>query len=98
MTDLLRSQILGSTIASLVLATAGAGLSTEALYAAPPALIAITLFARAHVSNFWHASAKVPFVDGYNEAISKTAEMIQVLGWLGASWAGTGVLGAVIGY
>jgi hypothetical protein len=25
----------------------------------------VTLFVRAHVSNFWKAKAKVPFVDGY---------------------------------
>ena len=30
-----------------------------------PAALVLTLFVRAHVSNFWKAKAKVPFIDGY---------------------------------
>lgn len=30
-----------------------------------PAALVLTLFVRAHVSNFWKAKAKIPFVDGY---------------------------------
>lgn len=30
-----------------------------------PAALVLTLFVRAHVSNFWKAKAKIPLVDGY---------------------------------
>lgn len=56
------------------------------------------LFARSHVSNFWSNKAKVPFVEGYNEAISKTKEVMTVMEYLEYSWVATALLGAIIGY
>ncbi|KAF2091816.1 hypothetical protein K490DRAFT_32193 [Saccharata proteae CBS 121410] len=47
---------------------------------------------RAHVSNFWKGKAKVPFVEGYNEAISGTERIIALLGNMSGSWALSSVL------
>lgn len=63
-----------------------------------PAMLLITFAARTHVFNFWHASAKVPFMDGYNDAVSNTKNMLQVLQLLGLSWAGTALAAFVVGY
>lgn len=40
----------------------------------------------------------MPFVDGYNEAIQKTGEMMQVLEWLEWSWVGTALGAYLVGY
>lgn len=55
----------------------------------------IALAAHVHVKNFWTAKAKVPFVDGYNEGISRSQEIIKILAVLSGSWAVTAVLGLV---
>ncbi|OCK95959.1 uncharacterized protein K441DRAFT_686316 [Cenococcum geophilum 1.58] len=48
---------------------------------------AIALAARMHVKEFWDNKARIPFVEGYNEAISGTAEIVRVLGLSGSLWA-----------
>jgi len=53
---------------------------------ASAANLAAALAARAHVKDFWDGKAKVPFVQGYNEAISGTAELMQVMAVLGGIW------------
>lgn len=63
-----------------------------------PIVLVATLFSKAHVGGFWKSKAKVPFVDGYNEAISKTKTILQILEWLQYSWAGTTLIGSLIGY
>ena len=50
-----------------------------------------------HVKNFWTAKAKVPFVDGYNEGISRSQEIIKILALLSGSWALTAVVGLLLG-
>lgn len=37
-------------------------------------------------------------MDGYNEAISKTKDMIRILEWLEYSWAGAALAIFTIGY
>ncbi|KAL1296895.1 hypothetical protein AAFC00_004509 [Neodothiora populina] len=63
-----------------------------------PALLVATLVARGHVSSFWSSKAKVPFVQGYNEAIGTTKDIVDVLKLLEYSWVGMSFLGAVVGY
>ncbi|KAA6407930.1 MAG: hypothetical protein FRX48_08281 [Lasallia pustulata] len=55
--------------------------------------IVTTLSARAHVSNFWRAKAKVPFVDHYNEAITKTNRLKIQLAYLAGTWAISSAIG-----
>lgn len=50
----------------------------------------MALLVRTYMLNFWHARAKIPFLQGYNEAISRTGEIQDVLVSLAVSW---GVLG-----
>ncbi|KAK4996192.1 hypothetical protein LTR66_004137 [Elasticomyces elasticus] len=90
--------ILLSTASSLTLATAPTILPSLLRYSLSPALLLGTIFARAHISDFWAAKAKVPFVQGYNEAISRTAEMLRVLAYLEGSWVVMSLLGPVMGY
>lgn len=47
---------------------------------------------------FWEHKAKVPFVDGFNEAIGSTVEILRVLRWLEFSWVGVALVGAIAGY
>lgn len=49
--------------------------------------LAVQLATRMHVKGFWDNKAKIPFVEGYNEAISGTAEIVRVLGLSGSLWA-----------
>lgn len=49
--------------------------------------LAVQLAARMHVKEFWDNKAKIPFVEGYNEAISGTAEIVRVLGLSVSLWA-----------
>ncbi|KAF4307840.1 hypothetical protein GTA08_BOTSDO03461 [Botryosphaeria dothidea] len=42
---------------------------------------------RKHVAGFWENKAKVPFVEGYNEAISSTANIIKSLERLAMGWS-----------
>jgi len=44
-----------------------------------PAALVLTLFVRAHVSNFWKAKAKVPFVDGYVRRASLGCSLYHML-------------------
>ena len=78
---------------SFILATASFTKTTSVLLNA--VMAGIALAAHVHVKNFWHAKAKVPFVDGYNEGISRSQEIIKILLLLGGSWAVTAVLGLV---
>ncbi|KAF2175670.1 hypothetical protein K469DRAFT_609814 [Zopfia rhizophila CBS 207.26] len=48
------------------------------------------LVARVHVANFWNDKAKVPFVEGYNEAIKGSGSLENVLALLGCGW---GIMG-----
>jgi hypothetical protein len=59
------SQILASMIAATTLSLAPNALPSLVRFGISPAALVLTLFVRAHVSNFWKAKAKVPFVDGY---------------------------------
>ena len=59
------SQILASLIAATTLSLAPNSLPSMVRFGISPAALVLTLFVRAHVSNFWKAKAKVPFVDGY---------------------------------
>ncbi|OCK80747.1 hypothetical protein K432DRAFT_381917 [Lepidopterella palustris CBS 459.81] len=53
--------------------------------------------AMVHVKGFWDGKAKVPFVEGYNEAIESTEELIMVLGYLAAGWGGFVLVGLLMG-
>jgi hypothetical protein len=59
------SQILASLIAATTLSLTPNSLPPAVKFGISPAALVLTLFVRAHVSNFWKAKAKVPFVDGY---------------------------------
>ncbi|KAF4535945.1 Methyltransferase domain-containing protein [Lasiodiplodia theobromae] len=62
--------------------------------------IANTLLTRSHVAGFWGSKAKVPFVEGYNEAISSTAQIIKSLERLAVGWsfsAAVTVVGMLMG-
>lgn len=48
--------------------------------------------------NFWTEKAKVPMVDGYNEAIDKTKYLIVTLQYLEYSWVLTSLVAGVLGY
>jgi len=52
-------------------------LPTFVKFGISPAALVITLFVRAHVSNFWKGKAKVPFVDGYVRKDSFPSSKIQ---------------------
>jgi hypothetical protein len=52
-------------IAATTLSLAPNALPSYVRFGISPAALVLTLFVRAHVSNFWKAKAKVPFVDGY---------------------------------
>ncbi|KAF2139647.1 uncharacterized protein K452DRAFT_195237, partial [Aplosporella prunicola CBS 121167] len=60
--------------------------SSRVLFLLNAGNVANTLFTRAHVSNFWHNKAKVPFVEGYNDAISSTDIILKALTGLAAAW------------
>ncbi|GME53896.1 Methyltransferase type 11 [Neofusicoccum parvum] len=49
--------------------------------------IANTLLTRKHVAGFWEGKAKVPFVEGYNDAISSTLVIIKALEKLAVGWS-----------
>ncbi|OJD36223.1 methyltransferase domain-containing protein [Diplodia corticola] len=49
--------------------------------------IANTLLTRQHVAGFWESKPKVPFVEGFNEAISSTAQIIKSLEKLAVGWS-----------
>ena len=54
--------------------------------------VTATLSARVHIGNFWRGKAKVPFVSGFNEAITRTEVIRQQLLYLAGSWVFTGLL------
>jgi len=54
----------------------------------------ITVSARTHISNFWANKAKVPFVKGFNAAITSTNIIKDHLGFLAVSWILTSVIEA----
>lgn len=58
-------QILASMMAATTLSLAPNALPSVVRFGISPAALVLTLFVRAHVSNFWTAKAKVPFIDGY---------------------------------
>ncbi|KAJ9637286.1 hypothetical protein H2201_001685 [Coniosporium apollinis] len=60
---------------------------TPTLLALNVANAAATLAARIHLQNFWKGKAKVPFVEGYNDAISQTGAIMQQLAVLTGVWA-----------
>ncbi|KAG9567730.1 hypothetical protein KCU71_g8071, partial [Aureobasidium melanogenum] len=90
--------ILASMMAATTLSLAPNSLPSIVKFGLSPAALVLTLFVRAHVSNFWKAKAKIPFIDGYNEAISKTGQLLQVLEWLEYTWAGTALASGLVGY
>ncbi|KKY28202.1 hypothetical protein UCDDS831_g00384 [Diplodia seriata] len=49
--------------------------------------IANALLTRSHVAGFWENKAKVPFVEGFNDAISSTAQIIKSLEKLAVGWS-----------
>lgn len=62
--------------------------------------MANTLLTRKHVADFWEGKAKVPFVEGYNDAISSTGSIIRALERLGLGWgvsAAVTVVGLLVG-
>ncbi|KAK7630331.1 hypothetical protein IWX48DRAFT_173454 [Phyllosticta citricarpa] len=92
-----------TTQASALIATIfslGASLYLSATRLRPPrspwpdlalnaANIALLYGARVYVNGYWKAKAKVPFVTGYNEAISSTQNIITILDRSWKAWLGT---------
>ncbi|KAF7846387.1 hypothetical protein BT93_L4475 [Corymbia citriodora subsp. variegata] len=90
--------ILASFVISIVLTTIPNQLPSLLRYTLSPAALIVTLFARSHVSNFWTVKAKIPLVDGYNDAISKTKELMQIMEYLEYSWVATALVSGLLGY
>lgn len=42
--------------------------------------------------SFWDSKAKIPLLDEYNEAISDTQTVIDMLNWVGAGWTAIAVV------
>ncbi|KAL9095132.1 MAG: hypothetical protein Q9165_002735 [Trypethelium subeluteriae] len=70
--------ILISLVTSLYLAF-GSGYPSSSKLTLTLANAGMALLVRTYMLNFWRSSAKVPFVKGYNEAISRTGEIMDVL-------------------
>jgi hypothetical protein len=56
--------------------------------------IAVCVMARTHISNFWANKSKVPFVKGFNAAMTSTNIIEDHLGILAISWIATSVVEA----
>lgn len=91
-------QVLFSFSSSLLLAFAANSIPSIVRYTLSPAVLLAVLFSRSHVADFWASKAKVPLVDGFNDAISSTKEILQLLQWLEWSWVGVALVGAICGY
>lgn len=95
------SQILISTLSSLYLVYDHSTRSKTTHWAAYIVIyvlnIAGPLAARTHIAPFWKSKAKVPFVQGYNEAIDETKLVWAQLQWIQWSWVGVGVMELALG-
>jgi len=85
--------ILSSFVISLGL-TFSSSQSTFVKLLVNAANIAVCVFTRAHIANFWAHKAKVPFVQGYNDAITSTNVIKEQLGFLASSWILTSLVEA----
>ncbi len=63
----------------------------------PLGLACAELYAARYMRSFWADKAKVPLMDEYNEAITNTATVIDLLNVLAAGWGVMGLL-RVFGY
>jgi hypothetical protein len=54
--------------------------------------IAVCYLARTHIHNYWTGKAKVPFVQGYNDAINSTTIIRDQLTYLAGTWALTSLV------
>ncbi|KAI1323624.1 hypothetical protein F5Y16DRAFT_335168 [Xylariaceae sp. FL0255] len=91
-----------SFIASVLLGLWGSSYGFLVRYLASP-VIALGMFAaKIHLQDFWgkDGSVKVPLpkMEGYNEAMDKTREVMNVLGWLTIAWAAGSVMALFEGY
>lgn len=50
------------------------------------------------MANFWDKKAKVPLLQGFNDAIRSTQDILGVLKLLEYSWVLLSFVGAVVGY
>lgn len=98
--------ILVSFVASVLLATRGASNGFLVRYLASPLMTIAVYTVRGYLQGFWtgkdgvHVAAKIPLpkMGHYNEALEKTQKLLDVLGWLTASWAITSLLALIEGY
>ncbi|KAI9653734.1 MAG: hypothetical protein M1821_006928 [Bathelium mastoideum] len=81
--------ILVSLLTSLWIAF-GSGYPSSTKLTLSLANAAMGLFVRTYMLNFWQGSAKIPFLRGYNEALSKTGAILDLMVSLAVSW---GVMG-----
>ncbi|KAI1172863.1 hypothetical protein F4777DRAFT_590271 [Nemania sp. FL0916] len=97
--------LLVSFAVSALLATGGAP-SILVSYLASP-VMALTVFAaRTYIQDFWGKGGKkitankipLPKLGAYNEALERTQKALEVLRWLGISWAASTVLALGEGY
>ncbi len=44
-----------------------------------------------YMRSFWDSKAKIPLLDEYNEAISDTKTVIDILYWIDAGWTAIAV-------
>lgn len=93
--------ILLSTVSSAYLAYDHATRSRHKHWAAYIVLyvlnVAAPLGARIHMADFWGAKPKVPFVQGFNEAIDETKMVWAQLQWIQWSWIVVGVMELALG-
>ena len=64
----------------------GSGYPSSAKLTTTLANAGISLLVRTYMLNFWQGNAKIPFLKGYNEALSKTSEIMDALMTLAVSW------------
>ncbi|KAH8911102.1 hypothetical protein BR93DRAFT_964919 [Coniochaeta sp. PMI_546] len=58
----------------------------------PTLLASGAFYVTGYMRSFWDSKAKIPLLDEYNEAISDTQTVIDLLNWIGAGWTAIAVV------
>ncbi|RMZ69873.1 methyltransferase domain-containing [Pyrenophora seminiperda CCB06] len=96
----LLTSLLTST-ALILLPGSGSQSSSSSILITASVANSITLYlARVHMANFWNDSkqTRIPFVEGYNEAIRGSELVVLLLGTLCLAWGAAGLVWAGMAY
>ncbi|KAI9702705.1 MAG: hypothetical protein M1820_006089 [Bogoriella megaspora] len=92
--------ILVSFLTSLYLAFVAPSTPSSGKLTLTLANAGLALAVRTYMLDFWQSRPKIPFVQGYNEAVSRTTEIMDLMvslavswGVLGLAWASASVMG-----